>query len=355
MSFVSDLAHFKFPPGTALLGAVVGYAVMCALVVASAAPDIGGTLLLPLAGWILGLVGMLILERTQGQVSASWLMVGKVLWINVGLVTSAVFTPPGVRVLLLTVPLLGVLYAALHLSRRQLGVVTLLTWASYLLGMLVVGGKAADGDLGEGQLALLFSLMLLAMFFMAGEVVNLRDAFEHRRERLDEALHKLADLVIRDDLTGIYNRRYILDVLDRQKALADRGNVGFTVCYCDLDHFKRINDRFGHQRGDAVLRDFAGLAERMLRSVDYVARLGGEEFLLVLVGAGAREARQVVGRLAERTRQLTVHPHHPDYRLTVSVGIAEFRPGESVEGVIQRADCALYRAKADGRDLAITA
>jgi diguanylate cyclase len=355
LSFVSDLAQFRPPPGTAVLGAVVGYGVVCALVVVSAAPEGGGPLLLLLAGWILGLGVMLFLEHTPGRVLPGALIVAKALWINVGLVTSALFAPPGARVLLLTVPLLGVLYAALHLSRRHVGAVTLVTWAIYLIGILAADGAVPNGGLTEVQLAVVFSLMLLAMFFMAGEVVALRDAFERRRQRLDGALQKLSDLVMRDDLTGIYNRRYIMDVLTRQKALADRGNVGFTLCYCDLDHFKRINDRFGHQRGDDVLREFAGLAERVVRSVDYVARFGGEEFLLVLIGADAHEAERVVARLAERTRRLAVHPHYPDHRLTVSVGIAEFRPGESVEDVIQRADRALYRAKSAGRDVAITA
>jgi diguanylate cyclase (GGDEF)-like protein len=195
--------------------------------------------------------------------------------------------------------------------------------------------------------------MLAAMYFMASEVTALRRAFERRRLRLDAAMQKLADLAMRDDLTGLYNRRYIMEVLARQKALADRGHVGFTLCYCDLDHFKRVNDRFGHQRGDDVLREFGDLAGQVVRSVDFVGRFGGEEFVLVLVDADAEEARRVAERLGEHTRGLKVDPNHPDYRLSVSVGIAEFRPGESIEDVIQRADRALYRAKSSGRDLVV--
>jgi diguanylate cyclase (GGDEF)-like protein len=87
--------------------------------------------------------------------------------------------------------------------------------------------------------------------------------------------------------------------------------------------------------------------------VDFVGRFGGEEFVLVLVDADAEEARRVAERLGEHTRGLKVDPNHPDYRLSVSVGIAEFRPGESIEDVIQRADRALYRAKSSGRDLVV--
>jgi diguanylate cyclase (GGDEF)-like protein len=186
-------------------------------------------------------------------------------------------------------------------------------------------------------------------------VTALRKAFERRRMRLDSAMQKLSDLAMRDDLTGLYNRRYVMEVLTRQKALADRGHVGFTLCYCDLDHFKRINDRYGHQRGDDVLREFGALADQVVRSVDFVARFGGEEFLLVLVDADAEEARRVAARLGDRTRGLPLDARQPEHHLTVSVGIAEFHPGEGIEDVIQRADRALYQAKSSGRDLIVIA
>ena len=157
-------------------------------------------------------------------------------------------------------------------------------------------------------------------------------------------------LAMRDELTGLYNRRYIMEVLARQKALADRGHIGFTLCYCDLDHFKLINDRYGHQMGDRVLMDFAQVAQSVVRSADFVARLGGEEFLLVLVGADMNTATGVSKRLCERTKTLTAVPEVADYRLTVSVGIASFSMGERVEDVIARADGALYSAKSSGRD-----
>jgi diguanylate cyclase (GGDEF)-like protein len=302
-----------------------------------------------------GLAALLVLDHPVGRFGGGGLTMVKALWLNLGVVASSLFVPADLRLLLLTVPLFGVLYAALHLTRRQVAIVTGVTWAGYLLGSLALLGSGDHPLLAEGRVIVAFSVMLVAMFFMASEVTALRKAFERRRLRLDAAMQKLADLAMRDDLTGRYNRRYIMEVLARQKALADRGHVGFTLCYCDLDHFKRVNDRFGHQRGDDVLREFGTLADHVVRSVDFVARFGGEEFLLVLVDADAEEARRVVGRLSDRTRTLEVDPRHPDYRLSVSVGIAEFRPGESIEAVIQRADRALYQAKSSGRDLIVVA
>lgn len=351
MSLVSELVALK-PAKTALLfGAVAAYGVACA-VMAGPAADVDGLYML-LVGWIVGIGALLMLDHPVGRFGTGGLTMVKALWLNLGVVASSLFVAPELRLLLLTVPLFGVLYAALHLHRRQVAVVTGITWLGYLAGALVLLGESEEQTTAEWRLVGAFSLMLLAMFFMASEVTALRRAFERRRHRLDSAMQKLADLAMRDDLTGLYNRRYIMEVLSRQKALADRGHVGFTLCYCDLDHFKRINDRFGHQRGDDVLRDFGALADHVVRSVDFVGRFGGEEFVMVLVDADAEEARRVAARLGDQTRALEVDSRHPDYRLSVSVGIAEFRPGETIEDVIQRADRALYEAKSSGRDLVV--
>lgn len=349
----SDLVALKPARAGLLLGAVAAYGIACALLAPPAAAGEVNELHVLLAAWVLGIGLMLAYDEPAGRFSAGALTMAKALWLNLGVVVTSLFVAPESRLLLLTVPLFGVLYAALHLNRRQVAMVTGVTWVGYLLGALTVLGQSDQQLPEEGRLAVAFTLMLLAMYFMASEVTALRKAFERRRFRLDAAMQKLADMAMRDELTGLYNRRYITEVLARQKALADRGHVGFTLCYCDLDYFKRINDRFGHQRGDDVLREFAALADQVVRSVDFVARFGGEEFLLVLVDADAEEAGRVAARLAERTRVLEVAPNHTESRLSVSVGIAEFRPGESIEDLVQRADRALYRAKSSGRDLVV--
>ena len=303
-----------------------------------------------LAAWLAGFVVLLFTDDTGGRFDASGLAYAKALWCNLGVVVMAALVPHVLRLLLLVVPLFGILYAALHLTREQMLSIAAVTWVTYLAstGMLILLDAGVPAF--EGLLAVAFTCMLAAMTVMAAEVTALRLAFERRRDRLNEAMEQLADLAMRDELTGLYNRRYVMDVLARQKALADRGHLPFTLCYCDLDHFKRINDRYGHHRGDQVLKEFARIAESVVRSVDFVARLGGEEFLLVLVGADEETAQRVAERLCERTRMLAMIPEAPAYRQTVSVGIAGFRPGERVEDVIQRADRALYAAKSGGRD-----
>lgn len=339
-----------------MVAGVALYGLVCASMAGPAGAMLGSLGLYCLLGmWVVGFAALVVLDHPEGRFGAGALTFAKALWVNLGVVASSLAVPAEQRLLLLVVPLFGVLYAALHLTRRRVAQVAAITWVAYLAGVAAVIAAGVREPVTELWPALGFTAMLLAMYFMASEVTALRKAFERRRVRLDAAMRKLSDLAMRDDLTGLYNRRYIGDVLTRQKALADRGHVGFTLCYCDLDYFKRVNDRFGHQRGDELLREFGALASQVVRSVDFVARFGGEEFLLVLVDADADEAQRVATRLCERTRAMTVDPEHPDWHLTVSVGIAEFRPGEGIEDVIQRADRALYQAKSSGRDLIVVA
>ncbi len=327
------------------------YALFCLGLVKNGILHVNDTAFALLLGvWLLGFITLLFADGGHGRFDAGSLTLTKALWCNLGVVATAALVPHVIRLLLLVVPLLGLVYAALHLSREQMLSIAAITWVSYLVtvGLLILFGSA------QAQFELLvagaFTCMLVAQALLASEVTALRVAFERRRDRLNEAMEQLAELAMRDELTGLYNRRYIMDMLGRQKALADRGHLPFTLCYCDLDHFKRINDRYGHQVGDQVLREFAEVASSVVRSVDFVARLGGEEFLLVLVGADTPTAERVAKRLCDRTRLLEVIPQAPEYRLTVSIGLASFRRGERVEDVIQRADQALYEAKSAGRD-----
>lgn len=300
--------------------------------------------------WAAGLLALMLTDDAANRFASGALSLSKALWCNVGVVLTAVLVPHPFRLLLLVVPLFGLLYTALHLDLRQLVIVTLVTWFSYVGCVLLLSVTAAIDPGFELMLGLAFSTMVVAMAIMAQEVTALRTAFERRRDKLNEAMEQLSELAMRDELTGLYNRRYIMDVLARQKALADRGHPGFTLCYCDLDHFKHVNDRFGHQRGDQVLRDFAEAALGVVRSVDFVARLGGEEFLLVLIGADQATAQRVAERLCESTRRMQIGPEKAPLALTVSVGISSYRRGERLEDVIQRADRALYTAKFGGRD-----
>jgi diguanylate cyclase (GGDEF)-like protein len=176
-----------------------------------------------------------------------------------------------------------------------------------------------------------------------------------KNEELTSALARIRELAVKDELTGAYNRRHLKDFLNQQKAMADRRDYRFTLCYVDLDFFKRVNDRFGHSTGDHVLRSFSEIAISILREVDCVARIGGEEFVLVLGGTPQKDAVIAVQRIAEELGQLQVSPIEPQYRITASMGITEYKVGEEVEQSMDRADKALYDAKRTGRNKIVIA
>ncbi|MDZ7827898.1 MAG: GGDEF domain-containing protein [Gammaproteobacteria bacterium] len=163
-------------------------------------------------------------------------------------------------------------------------------------------------------------------------------------------------MTIRDELTGLHNRRHLMEVLARLDAEARRDpGHRFALCFVDLDHFKRVNDVFGHGRGDEILKRFAAIARDAVREVDHVVRLGGEEFVLVLVGAGEDDARLVAERIRVRLAALSVSERIPDFRISASFGVTGHRPGEHFETTLNRADHALYEAKRGGRDRLVVA
>jgi diguanylate cyclase (GGDEF)-like protein len=295
--------------------------------------------------WLGGLIGTLLLPGA----ASDRMTLTRAVWGNCGAVAIALLAPDVVRILMLSLPLFGVLYAALQLSREQVRAVTTSTLVAYVICAMALYAPGVTNLDFELMFGGAFTVLIFGMHVMAIEVVRILQADRERTKQLNRALRQVSDQAMRDELTGLYNRRYLQDVLERQKALADRGQLDFTVCFCDLDLFKRVNDRFGHAEGDRVLRRFAKLAEHVVRSVDLVARWGGEEFLLVLVGADATVAAQVAERLRRQTRSMSVGDDR-DYSLTVSIGVATFVPGETIEHLISRSDRALYAAKAQGRD-----
>ena len=126
------------------------------------------------------------------------------------------------------------------------------------------------------------------------------------------------------------------------------------VALLDIDHFKRINDSFGHEGGDRVLRAFGALLKSQLRSTDGVGRYGGEEFLLVLPDTGLAQAGELLERLRLRIAEAPwTHTLGDGARVTCTLGAAQYRTGESVEATIARADAALYRGKAQGRNCTV--
>jgi diguanylate cyclase len=199
----------------------------------------------------------------------------------------------------------------------------------------------------------------VVMYRLSIELSRRKDELVREKRRADEAnlatTRALAELAARDELTGLFNRRHMGELMAQHRAACQRAGDGFAVALVDLDHFKRINDTHGHAVGDKVLRAFAEQAGAAMRSTDIVGRWGGEEFLVIYPRSTAREAEQAAARLRERVAAVVVTtPCGQPLRFTVSIGLTEHVPPESIDALVERADRAMYRAKSQGRDRVVT-
>ncbi|WP_161991160.1 MULTISPECIES: sensor domain-containing diguanylate cyclase [Rhizobium/Agrobacterium group] len=170
--------------------------------------------------------------------------------------------------------------------------------------------------------------------------IELRDLRQERDRALKSALS--------DELTGLGNRRYAMDSLNHM--LGPNKAQALAVIIMDIDHFKSVNDRFGHAYGDLVLKDFAARLSASVGRDDLVGRIGGEEFLLVLSGSRMHIAETVMRGLLSSLADASPLGDMPDFRYSCSAGIAFANPGESASDVLRRADTALYEAKNTGRN-----
>lgn len=159
---------------------------------------------------------------------------------------------------------------------------------------------------------------------------------------------ELQHLAITDQLTGLKNRRYLEKHLDKLLSKAGNGQ-GFALLVLDIDHFKQVNDTYGHQMGDAVLQELARRLEAEVGAGDVVVRLGGEEFVVIMPDAGAEEGQVLGNALCSRLAS-AVWEHVP---ITVSIGVTAYVTGDKVESLLSRADGFLYKAKANGRNCVI--
>lgn len=187
----------------------------------------------------------------------------------------------------------------------------------------------------------------------SNEIGRLAREFNAMAEHLMEHHHKLEELSVRDGLTGLYNRRELEKRLQEETQRARRYSHPYSVLMLDIDHFKDINDRYGHQTGDDVLITVADLVRLTVRPVDVVARYGGEELAVILPetdGGGARlVAERIRGTIEE---SLTTTSQGETIQVTVSIGLATFpRDSATGAGLVHAADQALYAAKMDGRNI----
>lgn len=232
-----------------------------------------------------------------------------------------------------------------------------LSWVVTAIGVVIVifilgprlamptstlAGQALTGAVVIGLLA---RCIWIAMSFR-----RLQQRISHKNEALRNAMERIEALASRDDLTGLPNRRSISNWLAEQMTICTRTGAPLSVAFLDLDHFKQINDTYGHLAGDRTLQLFAQQALGAIRLIDRLGRYGGEEFLVILVGTTLGDANEPLERIRECIAGFDWSVIDPKLHVTITIGATEFVPGESVEELICRADLALYLGKEAGRD-----
>lgn len=330
-------------------------ATMLVLLVAWAGADALGALAVVAGGGLLSCGGFAIaFARGWNRKGRDRFLTLPQLLVASAVALAAAAASPAVATPLATVLFIVFAFAALRLPWSQL----LIAWGGITVGLATVfaaTGAAVAVPAGTPEQAALsvvwvsLSLGRCALLGLYG--AGLRRQLVQERRALADATGRLERLAMRDPLTGALNRRAIMGVLDAAIDEADPQLEPVAIALVDLDHFKAVNDRFGHPVGDDVLRRFVTIASRTLRLSDRIGRWGGEEFLVVLPGASGLEgARLVAERLRESVAQYTWHEFAPGLELTVSVGVALAGPLTTADALLHRADLALYRAKRDGRD-----
>jgi diguanylate cyclase (GGDEF)-like protein len=162
-------------------------------------------------------------------------------------------------------------------------------------------------------------------------------------------------LMVRDSLTGLYNHAVIMDRLGSSFSLAQRQQRALTIAMVDLDHFKRVNDQYGHAAGDRVLVVFSRLLHQRLRNSDVVGRYGGEEFLVILPDTDIHQARQVIEQVRVAFAAIRHQMESAHFSVTLSAGLADSPRFATASALLEAADAAIYRAKHQGRNRVVEA
>ena len=253
---------------------------------------------------------------------------------------------------------LGTLFIVFSFSSlRSTPAQTMMMWTAMTIGLaglfLLTDKPIAmpHGSYLERLATLLVFILTIGRCMFIGIFSNsLKQSLYRSGLKLKEAYKRIEELAELDELTGSYNRRCIMRMLDEEIARAGRNGAPCSIALIDLDWFKRINDAFGHPTGDEVLRTFAITMFANIRGIDRFGRYGGEEFLLVLPDMSTDNAARTLDRLRAIIADLDWSAFSPDMIVTISAGVATLNPEETPDTFLARADSALYAAKAQGRN-----
>jgi diguanylate cyclase len=256
------------------------------------------------------------------------------------------------RALVIAILAVVLMFGMFGVTQRQVLIVGAYTMAAFGIAILYWIDLAETRAAASPELArfIMIVSVMCGVVVLTGRLNRMRERSRRQRAALSTAVERIRILATRDELTGCLNRRAMRECLRQERLRCARSGGSMCVAMLDLDHFKRINDAFGHASGDAVLRGFADIARRCLRDTDRLARWGGEEFVVLLGGTDALQAMLCMQRLLDAVALARFAGVDSETVVTCSAGIAECGSSESIEAALDRSDQALYRAKQSGRN-----
>lgn len=234
----------------------------------------------------------------------------------------------------------------------------------YTVGYLVVVFShgllhASEGPFFHNWILMASLAIVMPQIVLLSALINrLRRTLRERNDDVREAMGRISAMAVRDHLTGLYNRRWLMDMLDRERTRCQRGPYVFCVAVIDVDHFKQINDTHGHAVGDAVLQRLARSMADGVREIDSFGRFGGEEFLWIVPDTDLEQAMEAAERLRRQVAELVFHGEDgAEFSITLSMGIAQNDSNRRLPNhtLLRLADGALYDAKEGGRDRVVAA
>ena len=228
------------------------------------------------------------------------------------------------------------------------GILLVVGFTAFRLGLLIVGPL---DRLTRGAAEVAAGDFAVDLPVGKGEAGYLTEVFNDMVARLREGRHQLEQLLVTDPLTGVSNRRHLMETLEKETRRSARSGRPFALLMVDVDQFKKFNDLYGHIVGDEALTAVAGVLRFVMREADHVARYGGEEFMVILPDTDVAGGVLAAERVREQLSEHILSVGNGAARVTVSTGVAEFPvDGSTPEELIASADAALYRAKRSGRD-----
>lgn len=254
----------------------------------------------------------------------------------------------------IALPILAVIlmFGMFGLSMQQVVLVAL--YGSLLFGMAaayVLAHLTANEPAG---LVVAYGLMVLVVFlastFLTWRLLQITAYIRKQRNEIKLALERIQEIATRDELTGLFNRRFVQERMSEEASRSDRDGQPLLIAILDIDHFKRFNDDYGHHAGDVALYTFAKVVQANVRGHDVLGRWGGEEFVILLPNTTLQTGMDCLERIREKVEITSASVDAQVLQMTVSIGLTEHVPNEHPDKTMARADAALYAAKAQGRN-----